>query len=88
MRTAIILGAGVLFLALCVGFAVMWGNKSAATKAKAVSVFAFLWFLLAAANMYVGVAQAGYSFMEELPIFLLIFLVPAAIGLFLRWKFF
>ncbi len=37
--------------------------------------------------MYLGVRQAGYSVREELPIFLLIFLVPAAAALLLRWKF-
>jgi hypothetical protein len=37
-------------------------------------------------NMYVGVARAGYSFMEELPIFLLIFAVPAVIAALLRFK--
>jgi len=36
---------------------------------------------LAAANMWIGVSQAGYSFQEELPIFLLIFLLPAAAAL-------
>ena len=30
---------------------------------------------------------AGYSFREELPIFLLIFLVPVALTALARWKF-
>jgi hypothetical protein len=33
------------------------------------------------------VAKAGYSFMEELPIFLVIFAVPAAAAGFLWWKY-
>ena len=36
----------------------------------------------------IGVAQAGYSFTEEFPIFLLIFLVPAAAAILIKWKFF
>ena len=40
-------------------------------------VFIGLWFIAAAVNLYVGVTRAGYSFMEELPIFLLIFGAPA-----------
>jgi hypothetical protein len=36
--------------------------------------------------MYVGVARAGYSFMEELPIFLLLFGVPGIVALVLRYK--
>jgi hypothetical protein len=38
-------------------------------------------------NMYIGVAQAGYSVMEELPIFLLLFGAPAIIAGVLWWKF-
>jgi hypothetical protein len=36
--------------------------------------------------MWIGVARAGYSFREELPIFLLIFLLPAVAAVFIRWK--
>ena len=36
------------------------------------------WFLVAAGNLVYGVSQAGYGLAEELPIALLIFLVPAA----------
>lgn len=49
-------------------------------------MFAVLWFVMAAANMWVGVSQAGYSFREELPIFLLIFLLPVAVAVFVKWK--
>jgi hypothetical protein len=43
-------------------------------------------FKVAAGNMWIGVAQAGYSFKEELPIFLLIFLLPAAAAVFIKWQ--
>jgi hypothetical protein len=33
------------------------------------------------------VSQAGYSFREELPIFLLIFFLPSAVAIFVKWKF-
>jgi len=35
----------------------------------------------------VGVARAGYTFADELPIFLLIFAVPAIVAIVLKWKF-
>ena len=41
----------------------------------------------AAANTWIGVPQAGYSFGEEFPIFLLIFLLPSAVAMFIKWKF-
>jgi hypothetical protein len=40
----------------------------------------------AAANLWVGVSKAGYTVTEELPIFLLIFLLPAAVAVVIRWK--
>jgi hypothetical protein len=50
-------------------------------------VFAIVWFLAAAANMWVGVYKAGYTFREELPIFCLIFLLPLAVAVLVNWKF-
>jgi hypothetical protein len=38
--------------------------------------------------MWTGVAKAGYSATEELPVFALIFLVPAAAAVLLKWRFF
>lgn len=37
--------------------------------------------------MLIGVYRAGYSFREELPIFLLIFLLLARIAIFVKQKF-
>jgi hypothetical protein len=84
MRTAIIIGMGFALLGLCLGAGWLSGGSSR-LKAGAL-VFIALWFIAAAVNMYVGVARAGYSFMEELPIFLLIFGAPAVVALLLRWK--
>ena len=36
--------------------------------------------------MYLGVKRAGYSASEELPIFLVVFGVPAAAALLAWWK--
>jgi hypothetical protein len=85
MRTLIIIGIGFALLGLCLGVGWLAGGEG---KLKtAALVFVGLWFIAAAVNMYVGVARAGYSFMEELPIFLLIFAVPAAVAVFLRYRF-
>ena len=39
------------------------------------------------ANMWIGVSQAGYACREELPVFLLIFSLPSAVAIFVKWKF-
>ena len=49
------------------------------------SLFIARWFLISAGDMWVGVAQAGYSVKEELSIFLLIF--SSLFSLFVQWKF-
>lgn len=52
----------------------------------ATAVFIGIWFVVAAVNMWIGIAHAGYSFREELSIFLLIFLLPAAAALLVKWR--
>ena len=87
MRTALFLVAGFLLL----GGVVLLGRLFAAQYPDAVrfAVVAYVavWFLVAGANMWLGVAKAGYSVGEELPIFLLIFAVPAVVAVVLKWKF-
>ena len=85
MRTLIIIGIGFALLGLSLGAGWLAGG---AEKLKlAALVFVGLWFIAAAVNMYIGVSRAGYAFMEELPIFLLIFAVPAAVAVLLRYRF-
>jgi hypothetical protein len=49
-------------------------------------VYVAFWFIIAGTNMWVGVARAGYSLAEELPIFLLIFGLPVAVAIILKWQ--
>jgi hypothetical protein len=85
MRTAVIIVAGLCVLGLfaLIGSRLGTGAPSLVTAAK---VFIPLWLIAALANLWMGVARAGYSVAEELPIFLVIFLVPAAAAAFLWWK--
>ena len=86
MRTAIIIGAGLIIGALFLSAGRLLG-RGPETIALGAKLFIALWFIAAAANLWMGVAKAGYSFMEELPIFLVIFGVPAAAAGFLWWKY-
>ena len=86
MRTALFLVAGFLFLggSLILG-RLFSANYPGAVLAATVAYVAF-WFVIVGVNMWVGVAKAGYSVMEELPIFLLIFGLPAVVAVLLEWK--
>jgi len=87
MRTLMLIVGGFVLWAACLGIAKLAARASASSLTLATLVFAVIWFVIAAANMWVGVTQAGYSFKEELPIFLLIFLLPVVVAVFVRWKF-
>jgi len=85
MRSVIIVAAGLIIGALFLLAGRLLG-RGPETLALGAKLFIALWFIAAAANLWIGVAKAGYSFMEELPIFLVIFGVPAAAAGFLWWK--
>jgi len=87
MRTVIIIVAGLILLAICLGASRLLASDDKPAMAKAIWLFIALWFVVAAVNMWVGVTQAGYGAMEELPIFLLIFGLPVAVALLVKWKF-
>jgi hypothetical protein len=86
MRTALFLVAGLLLLAASLLLGRLFSTNYPGATIAATIAFVALWLVIAGANMWVGVAKAGYSFTEELPIFLLIFGLPAAVAIILKWK--
>ena len=84
MRTAITILAGFLLWGICLGVAKVLGAGRPSAMTMATAVFLIVWLIAAAWNMYVGVSSAGYSVAEELPIFLVIFLLPALVALIKR----
>ncbi|MGQ0648932.1 MAG: hypothetical protein ACT4P7_15345 [Gemmatimonadaceae bacterium] len=81
MRTAIIIVAGFVLLAAFVAVPHLLGTGGVLRAGTPAKVFIPVWFAVAAVNMWIGVSRAGYSVREELPIFLVIFLIPAVAGL-------
>lgn len=82
MRTAIIIVGGLVLL----GAFLFAGSKFGGSAATAAKIFIPLWLAIALGNMWIGVARAGYSVAEELPILLVIFAVPAAAAAVAWWK--
>jgi hypothetical protein len=87
MRTAIILLSGLLLFAGLFIYSRLFTQHYADAPAWAAYGFVALWLVATAFNMWVGITHAGYSLREELPIMLMLFAVPAAIALVVRWKF-
>lgn len=86
MRTLLFLVAGFLLLAASVVLAKLFSSNYPEAPTWGTIAFIALWLVIAVANMWVGVAKAGYSIGEELPIFLLLFGLPAAVAVVLKWK--
>ena len=86
MRTAIIIVGGVVLLGVfaLVGWRLGGGPQSTMTATK---LFIPVWLAVALINMWLGVSRAGYSVAEELPIFLVIFVIPAIAAGFIWWRF-
>jgi hypothetical protein len=84
MRTALIIAAGLALLAVAVFVGRLVSPVTGMVLA--AKVFIPVWLAVAAVNMWAGVTRAGYSVMEELPIFLLLFAVPAAAAVALIFK--
>ena len=85
MHTIMVVTGGLVLMAFCL-FAGRWlgGSTGLATGAL---LFVPIWLIATAVNLWVGVAKAGYSVAEELPIFALLFAPLAALALFLWWKY-
>lgn len=88
MRTGLFLLTGFLLLAAAFILGKLFSANYPSALTAATVAYEVLWFVIAAVNMWTGVAKAGYSFAEELPVFALIFLVPAAAAILVKWRFF
>lgn len=87
MRTAFILVSGLLMFISFFFYSRLFVQHFPSAVAIATYSFVVLWLAATAFNMWVGVSHAGYSFRDELPIMLLLFALPTAVALIVRWKF-
>ena len=86
MRTLLFLIAGVMLLAAFLLLAKLFSASVTDAPRVALVSFVVVWLVISGLNMWIGVTQAGYSMAGELPIFLLIFGVPAAAAALLKWR--
>jgi hypothetical protein len=85
MRTAIILASGLLIFAGLFLYSRLFVQHYPHAATWAAWGFVAIWFAATVFNLWVGVSHAGYAVREELPILLLLFGVPAAVALLVRW---
>jgi hypothetical protein len=87
MRTALFLTSGLMLMAALLIVAKLFSEYFPSAPNWALGLGLSLWLGATAANMWIGVSKAGYSVTEELPIFILLFAVPAAAAVLVRWRF-
>ena len=85
MHILLLMVGGLVQLGVFLVFGWLWG-ASAGAMSIAAKVFLPVWLIVVAVNMWVGVAHAGYSVKEELPIFFANFLVPAVVAVIAAWQ--
>lgn len=86
-HTLKVIAGGLVLLGLLV-LAARWVHPAAPTAGMAAAArwFIPIWLIGAAINLWVGVAKAGYSVAEEARIFLVVFVVPAAVAILVAWS--
>lgn len=67
--------AGLILLAVFI--AIGHARNAAPGRTKAASAFIPVWFVLALVNVTIGVVYAGYTALQEAPIFAVTFAIPA-----------
>lgn len=85
MHMAMVIATGLLLLTVFALFGRLWG-QGAGDVALAVKAFVPVWAVLAAVNLWVGVARAGYTMAQELPILAVVFLVPSLVAAAMVWQ--
>jgi hypothetical protein len=88
MRSLLFLVVGFLLLAVCLLLGRLFSTHYPYALYAATVAFVSIWLVISIANLWVGVAKAGYAVSDELPIFLLIFGVPAVVAIVLKWRVF
>jgi len=86
MRTGLFLLVGVLLLAAMLILARLFAGEFPGANRVALAAYLVLWLAITGFNMWVGVTRAGYPASEELPIFLMLFALPALAAAAIVWK--
>ena len=87
MHTVKVIGIGFALLGVLLFVGPRLNLAGASPIAFAVKLFIPLWFVASLINLVVGINRAGYTFLQEAPILLLVFGVPAAVAGLICWRF-
>ena len=86
IHTIMIIAGGLALLAICLlmGWRVSRSDRTAGF-ARAARLFLPGWLLAAAINLGFGVSR-GHTIVQELPTFVVVFAIPAAVAVLIWWR--
>lgn len=84
MHTVYVIAGGLLLLGIFLVFARAFDGVDHAMRGRFILAFIPVWLACALYNLWIGVSRAGYPVSDELPIFLVVFGVPASLAYWLR----
>lgn len=85
MRTLLVIVGGIVLWAVIAGLTKLFHHQTGRSWTP-VGIFALMWLVITSWNVWLGVTQAGYTIMQELPIFLLTYLLPIAVAVVVKRK--
>jgi hypothetical protein len=80
MHMIMVTGGGLVLLGLFLLLARSWGSDRA-IMGLAAKAFIPVWLTISLVNLWIGVRYAGYTVLQELPILVVIFGIPAAMAI-------
>jgi hypothetical protein len=87
MRTVIIMAVGFVLWTACLGVAKLLASVNTASLITATVAFVVLGFVAAAAPRWMGGSPAGYACRAARPVVRLLFSLPSAVALVVKWQF-
>jgi hypothetical protein len=87
MHTVKVIAAGFALLGVLLLIAPRLNTSGRHPIAFAMKLFIPLWLVASVINLIVGITRAGYSFLQEAPILLVVFGAPALVAALIWWRF-
>lgn len=87
MHTVKVVAAGFALLGILLLVAPRLNTGGRHLIVFAIGLFIPLWLVASVINLIVGINRAGYTFLQEAPILLLVFGLPALVAALIWWRF-
>ncbi|HWV79842.1 MAG TPA: hypothetical protein VNZ50_00295 [Hyphomicrobiaceae bacterium] len=85
MHTVMVTAGGFALLGLFMLLVRFWSSERGILSV-AVNAFVPVWFAITLVNFWIGIAYAGYTVLQELPVLAITFGLPAAVAILINMR--